>query len=118
MLSLISKWFLNGLVVVPFLAVFSEATWVQALLTSTAFSIAAYLIGDLWILKFTKNIAASVADVGLAYVFLYMVSSVFGWTLSNAEMITLSMVVGFEEYFFHSLVRTDRMTAADDRSKN
>lgn len=99
------KLLLNGIAVVPFLVVFTEATWLEAALTSILLSIIAYGIGDLLIYRKTNNTIATIADVGLAYLFLGMAAAVKGWSLSGTELLTLSLAIGILEVFFHMYMR-------------
>jgi hypothetical protein len=101
------KAFLNGILVVPFLLVFTEASLTQALIAALTLSIVAYVIGDQMILRLMNNGIATVADVGLSFAFLWMAASFMDWSLSFMEMAIMSVAVGVIEYFIHGYFLQD-----------
>lgn len=92
---------MNGIVVVPLLMWFTEATFWGSLLTAVALSAVAYAIGDQLILRASNNTTATLADAAIALLFLWMVASFANWTLSFAELLTIVVAVGVVELIFH-----------------
>ncbi|MCP3775795.1 YndM family protein [Paenibacillus sp. MZ04-78.2] len=112
-MKFIVKLLLNGIVVVPLLMWFSEATLLQAVITALVLSIIAYLVGDQWILKVSNNTVATAADAVLSFAVLWMAARWMNWDLSFMEMIIISLVLGVVEVFFHRFLGTvDDRTAA------
>ena len=104
MLSFISKFVLNSLIVIPFLYLFSEATLNEAILAAAALSIVAYFVGDQLILRRTNNLIATIADVGLTYFFLWVVGDSMNWNLTFIELLSVSLAIGAVEYMFHLFI--------------
>lgn len=102
------KALLNGIFTVPLLMFFTEASLTEALLASLALSIVAYVIGDQMVLRLTNNPIATVADIGIAFIYLWIVANLMNWTLSFTEMAIISIVVGVEEYFLHGYFQQDK----------
>ncbi|PYI51866.1 DUF2512 family protein [Paenibacillus flagellatus] len=106
------KLLLNGIVVVPFLLVFTEASFLEAALAAVALSVIAYVLGDQLILRRTNNTVATIADLGLAYLFFWLVADYMNWSLSATELATLVLGVGVVEVFYHMYLNaSDRRTA-------
>ncbi len=105
------KTVINGLVVVPLLLWFTEATLIGSILASVALSTIAYVLGDQMVLHATNNIIATLADVALAFAFLWMVSYFADWALNFTELLVIVLVLGIVEYVFHrNLRRMDNTT--------
>ncbi|UFJ41825.1 YndM family protein [Brevibacillus humidisoli] len=108
------KLIVNAIVVVPLLIWFSEATLWGSLLAAVVLCVAAYLIGDQWILRATNNLVATLADAGLTFLFLWLVAFGTGWDLSLMEILIISAVLGVVEWFYHSyLGRADEPARAE-----
>lgn len=101
------KAFLNGILVVPFLISFTEASLMEALLAALLLSIVAYVIGDQMILRLTNNAVATIADFGLSFIYLWMAAGIFDWSLSFTEMAIISAAVAVIEYFVHGYFLRD-----------
>jgi hypothetical protein len=104
MLTFLTKLVLNGVIVIPLLLVFTNATVMQATLSAIILCIVAYLLGDLVILRRTNNTIATFADIALAYMFFLIVGNAFNWTLSGIELLALSLAVGVVEMVFHFII--------------
>jgi hypothetical protein len=90
----------------------------QILLTSLLVTIPAYFIGDIYILSRTNNTIATLADIGLTFVILYLANSfIDNNNLINAnnygdititDALIASVFVGVGEWFFHKyVIKTD-----------
>lgn len=112
MYNLAGKLLLNGLVILPFLLWFSDATFTVALVTSIAFSVLSFLLGDQIFLRMVNNTTATLIDAGFALAFFWMAAIVTNWTLTFAEILTLAILLGSMEWMFHRYLRKtnrDRM---------
>ncbi|MGO4272334.1 DUF2512 family protein [Paenibacillus sp. TAF58] len=99
--KLLLKLLLNSLVVVPLLLWFTDASASGAIVASIVLCIVAYFIGDRFILRQTNNMAATLADAVLAFIFLWIVADLQEWSLSIAELISIVLLLGFVEFVFH-----------------
>ncbi|WP_127590521.1 DUF2512 family protein [Paenibacillus lautus] len=63
--------------------------------------VASYLVGDLLILPRTHNMIATIADAGLVFVMLWMISELANWTLEFSVILLITVLAGIFEYFFH-----------------
>lgn len=110
-MKFIIKLIVNGIVVVPLLMWFSQATFFQAVSTAVVLCIIAFLIGDQWILRTSNNTVATIADAVLALVFLWLVAAFMNWDLSFTEILVISLVLGVVEAIFHRFLgHDDRVT--------
>jgi hypothetical protein len=107
----------NGIVVVGLLMLFTEGSFIGALAAAVALSIIAYLLGDQMVLRKTNNGVATVADAVLAAIYLWAVVDFANWSLSLGELLTIVIVLGAFEYFFHSLLLKDNHTGIRDDAK-
>jgi len=108
----IVKLLLNGIVAVPLLMWFAQATLFQAAMTALVLSIVAYLIGDQWILRVSNNTVATAADAVLSFAVLWMAASWMRWNLSFSQMIVISLVLGVVEIFYHRFLGNSDQRAA------
>ncbi|AFC33495.1 hypothetical protein PM3016_6898 [Paenibacillus mucilaginosus 3016] len=109
---LLMKLMINGLITVPFLVIFAGTSFSGAVVTSVLLSVIAYVVGDRFILKVTNNVVATVADLGLAFVFFVLVSGVTMGELSLVELLTLVAGIGVLEYYFHRTFKANLVTSA------
>jgi hypothetical protein len=84
------------------LGVFNDMAFRNVFLISLVLGVAAYIIGDLFILPRTNNTIATLADFGLAFVII--------WSMSRAltygdgmlgEAFTAALALGIFEFLFH-----------------
>jgi hypothetical protein len=97
----IRKIIMNGIVVVPLLMWFSEASFWNSVVTALILSVVAYFVGDQIILRMSNNTIAVIADVGLAFVYLWAVAYMMDWALSLGEIFIISLALGLVEIIFH-----------------
>jgi hypothetical protein len=103
------KSLMNGIVIIPLVLWFTEATFFASLITALALSTIAYLIGDQVILRMSNNMVATLADAGLAFAFLWVVAIYTGWSLTVGEMFIIVALLSVVEWIFHrQLGRMDR----------
>lgn len=85
---------------------FSRILWVSLVVTGIS-----YLIGDMLILQATNNATATIADMGLTIIMIYMFN--FFWNRNDISLfscIVAGVILGFGETFFHRIIRN----VADD----
>lgn len=95
------KLLLNGIIVIPLLMWFTEATFMGALVFSAILSAIAYIVGDKLILKGTNNTIATISDALLAGVFLWIAADFLEWTLTFGELLMIAIILAIAEVFFH-----------------
>lgn len=111
---LIRKLLMNGIVVIPLLMWFTEATFLSSLIAASVLSVIAYLVGDQLILRMSNNIIATAADAGLAWIYFWAVASMMNWSLTWGELAMITLALGVVEYIFHGqlgYMDEDRATA-------
>ncbi len=108
----IVKLILNGIVVVPLLMYFAGATFMGSMVAALGLSVIAYFIGDQMILRRSNNLVATVADAGLAFVYLWLVANFTGWNLDATEMLIIVAALGLVEWFFHGYLQRQDAEAA------
>lgn len=101
----IRKIIMNGIVVIPMLMWLSEASFWSSLVTALMLAVVAYFIGDQIILRMSTNLIAVIADIGLAFFFLWIAAYTMGWTLTQGEILIISLAVGAVEFIFHRQLR-------------
>jgi len=95
---------LNAVVVVPMLMWLTDATFAESMVTALLLSVIAYVIGDQVILRKTSNLVATVADAGLAFVFLWGAGWYLDWTLNMTDLVMIVAALGLVEYVFHRVL--------------
>jgi membrane protein DedA with SNARE-associated domain len=101
----ITKIVLNGIVVIPLLMWFAGASFLSATITAVALAVIAYLLGDQIILRASNNTIATIADAVLAIVFLWVVAYFMNWRINLAQLVTIALVLGVVEAFFHRFLQ-------------
>lgn len=104
---LLMKVLLNGIAVIPLLMWLGGASLTGSILTALTLTVIAYLIGDLFILRRTNNLVATLADFGLAFLFFWAADRTAGWALTFTEMLVISAAVGVVEYAVHRMMLQD-----------
>lgn len=75
------------------------------LVVSLTVTVLSYLVGDLLILKYTNNIVATLADVGLALVTVYLFNFFYYRPgISFVTALITAVIVGIGEWVFHKFV--------------
>ncbi len=100
-MKFILKWIVNGAIVATLLMYYADATFISAAVTATALTVIAYFIGDQLILRSTNNVVATASDAVLAFVFLWMASYFWNWSLSTGEILMITAILGIAEWFLH-----------------
>jgi membrane protein DedA with SNARE-associated domain len=104
----IKKIVLNGVVVIPLLMWFAGASFMSAMITAVALAVIAYLLGDQIILRASNNTIATIADAVLAIVFLWVVAYFMNWRINLIQLVTIALVLGVVETFFHRFLQKAR----------
>jgi hypothetical protein len=84
------------------LGVFNDVAFRNVFLISLVVSIAAYLIGDMFILPRTNNTIATLSDFGLAFAIIWFMSEnlTYGDSMLG-EAFTAALALGLFEFMFH-----------------
>lgn len=98
------KLVLNGLIIIPFLYWFTDASLLGIVATAVILAVISYFIGDQFILRRSNNLIATIADGVLAYAYLWVVASTFNWTLSQRELITTVIALVIVEAIYHTML--------------
>jgi hypothetical protein len=77
----------------------------RVLFISLTVTIIAYLIGDLIILSVSNNIIATIVDIALAVITIYMFNYISGFgRISLSDSFWSALLIGIGEWFFHKYV--------------
>jgi membrane protein HdeD len=106
-MKFITKLLINGVIVIPLMIWFSHVTFLQAACTSVVLSVIAYFVGDQFILRQSNNTVATIADVVLSFLYLWLVAYVMNWDLSLMEIFVISVILGVAEAVFHRFLTID-----------
>lgn len=111
--ALIVKYVMTAVILEIALLLLSDAGFGSILLISLIVTAISYIIGDMIILPATNNIIATIADMGLAAVTIYLCN--FIWNnriIPFLSALVSGVVLGVGEYFFHKII--DRSIDEDD----
>jgi Protein of unknown function (DUF2512) len=87
------------------LGLFFDMAFSNILLISLVLGVAAYFIGDLLILPRTNNIVATLADFGLAFLIIWLMSENLTYGDNHFSMSLIAALgVALFEYMFHKYV--------------
>ncbi|NOU73610.1 DUF2512 family protein [Paenibacillus sp. LMG 31458] len=68
-----------------------------------------YVAIDQLFLRVSSNVIATVADVGMAFVFFWLVKKFFfDWSINFMNVAIVALVFGIIEFFMHSYFQKDR----------
>jgi len=111
--AILVKFAMTTIVLEIVLYAFSGLSFWSILGLSLVVTLISYLIGDLVILPATNNLTATIADIILVLVTIYIAN--FLWytkELSFFSALIAAVVLGAGEWFFHKLI--DRKTNDED----
>lgn len=84
------------------LSIFTDIGFGNIMYISVAVTIIAYVIGDLLILASTNNTIATISDIGLAFVTIYLYNYLLGtYEISFWDSLIAAIIIGVGEWFFH-----------------
>ncbi|PLR78969.1 hypothetical protein CU633_02775 [Bacillus sp. V3-13] len=93
------------------LGLFYNLGFTEVLIITVVFTALSYILGDLFILRRTNNLSASLADFGIAFIVIYFMSTnmAYGDDFFTASLFSAA-VITFFEYLYHRIVpgRADR----------
>jgi hypothetical protein len=87
------------------LLLLSNISFSGILLIALVVTVISYIIGDMIILPATNNIVATIADMGLATVTIYLFN--FLWSRGDIPFLSAlvaGVVLGVGEWFFHKII--------------
>ncbi|MCL6604926.1 MAG: YndM family protein [Paenibacillus sp.] len=83
----------------------NKATAGGAIFTALGIAIVSYVLGDLMILPQSSNLFATALDGVLVILVIWFVSLSTDWTMSFGDILIITALAGFFEYFFHMWLR-------------
>ncbi|MDR7316475.1 DUF2512 family protein [Brevibacillus nitrificans] len=110
------KIVMNGIILVPLLLWYTEATVFTAIVATLLFSVIAYLVGDRLILRASNNLVATVSDAVLAVVYLWVASAVMHWSLHWGELLFTAVLLGVVELLYHFFLKRFDTEAERERA--
>ncbi|MCT1401036.1 YndM family protein [Paenibacillus sp. p3-SID867] len=114
--KLLVKLLVHGVMITAILVGLSNATFASAVIAAMGIGIVAYLVGDLLILPRTNNMMATIGDVGLVFVMLWIISESANWTLSFPEILLITVLAGIFEFFYHMWLLRDHEPVQKQRA--
>lgn len=101
--SLVIKFIIITAVLFIVLGMFYRVSFANIIWTSLILTLVSYLIGDLFVLPLGENLAATVADFGLAFLTIWMIGAFIfepNVPVVGAAFVS-SLVIAAGEWFFH-----------------
>lgn len=99
------KFIMTAIVFEIVFLLFSDLTFGTILWVSFILTLIAYILGDMIILPATNNAVATVADIGLSLVVIYLLN--YLWLKNDIPFLSAfiaSVMIGGGEWFFHKIV--------------
>lgn len=103
--ALLIKFIMTAVVLEIVLLLMSGITFGRILWISLVITVILYIIGDMVILPATNNMIATLADMGMALIIIYMFN--FFWNRNDISFLSAlisGIVLGGGEWVFHKLV--------------
>lgn len=106
--TLIFKYVITAIILEIVLLLFGNFNFTNILWISLAITLISYIIGDNILLPATNNTVATIADVILALVTIYLVN--YLWIKNRFPFfaaLVAAVALGIGEWFFHKLIDSD-----------
>ncbi len=101
-LAIVLKFIIISVILEIALILLTTLGFWDILMISAFVTAAAYIIGDILILRVSSNSVATFADIVLTFSALYLFNYWFGsGTISVSDALISSVIVGVGEWFFH-----------------
>lgn len=103
--ALLIKFILAAVVLEVDLLLLSELNFFQILYLALLIAVASYIVGDLVILPATNNIVATISDVVLSLIIVFIFNII--WNKEDIPFfsaIIAAVVIGIAEWFFHKAI--------------
>lgn len=111
--ALLIKFIMTAVVLEIVLLLLSGVTFGRILWIALVITVASYIIGDMVILPATNNVVATIADIGLSLIIIYMFN--FFWNRNDLPFLSAliaAVILGGGEWVFHKFI--DRSVKDDD----
>lgn len=104
-LAILIKFVIIAVILEIVLNYLTTLSFYRILIISLAVTILSYIIGDLIILSISNNIVATIIDIALAVVTIYMFNYISGFRyISLSTSFWCALLIGIGEWFFHKYV--------------
>ncbi len=105
--ALLIKFIMIAIVLELVLLLATNLTFGEILWIAVAVTIVAYLIGDLFVLPRSNNTVATLVDIGLAFITIYMYNYLFNNpVITVMDALIASVIIGIGEWVFHKYMET------------
>lgn len=103
--ALMIKFVIVALMLWIVLSITTNLSFADIIYLSVAVTVIAYVIGDLLILSATNNVIATIADLVIALVTIYLYNYLLATQMiSFWDALIAAVVLGVDEWFFHRYV--------------
>ncbi len=103
--ALLIKFILAAVVLEVDLLILSDLNFIQILYLALLIAVASYLVGDLLILPATNNIIATISDVVISLIIVFLFNRIWmKGSISLLSAVVAAVAIGFAEWFFHKAV--------------
>ena len=102
--AIIIKFVMIAVILEIILMLMTSLSFASILLVSLGVTVLAYLIGDIWILRKTNNIVATISDVILSLVVILLFNLFYRPGISFGAAILSAVIIGIGEYFYHKFI--------------
>lgn len=100
--AIILKFILVAVVLEIYMLLATSLLFWQVLLLALVVTVVAYIIGDLLILPHSNNIVATICDLVLAFLVIFVFRYFSGYAgISVVDAIICAVILGVVEWFFH-----------------
>ncbi len=103
--ALVVKFLMTAFILEIALLLLSNLSFGQILFLSLITTIISYMVGDMALLPATNNAVATIADMVLNTIIIYLFN--FVWNINEITFITAlvsGIILGVGEYFFHKII--------------
>ncbi|MCM3585244.1 YndM family protein [Mesobacillus maritimus] len=106
--ALLIKFTAIGTMLFPFLSIFNNASLMTILFITVVTTVVSYFLGDLYLLPKLGNFKSTLADFGLSFLLIWIISAVFINSTSDMLLTTLfsALLVAGVEPLFHLYMKT------------
>ncbi len=103
--ALIVKYVMTAVILEISLLLLSDVSFGGILFIALIVTVITYMIGDMLVLPATNNFVATIADIALSLVTIYLFN--FIWDRNDIPFMTAliaGIALGFGEWFFHKII--------------
>lgn len=103
--ALLIKFAMVGIILWVVLGITTDLSFGYIMYLSIAVTVLAYVIGDLLILSATNNVVATIADIVIVFITIYLYNYLLATqVISFWDSLIAAVIIGVGEWFFHKYI--------------